>query len=425
MVALVDANAVQVLGNTGTSTNSITPTLPTGLVNGRSRVWVVACHTHAYGSTPAGWTAFFTDLVVGSGTPAAAAGFRYVSAFYRDKDASWSTMPAFVMTNVANGSHALASWSIATTAAGYSWDTPTYTTTPGVDSSAGTAFATGNTSGFVTHLGGYLTAICANNAGRTLTPTSFTHTGTSVAGGTLTERGDAGTTTGFDVGMAYYSSGVSASSGASNPFTFSGTFSATVTASGSGVVFIEQTETAPPPPAPISDLVDDFNTGSTPDPALWTTTSGSPSLSSGELLLNTGDQIDSVHTYDLTGDACYFQTKNMTADGLVEFDNDVAAAFYWNSSSQVEVYDDDGATGVTRTHTNGDWYRLRASGTTMFWDYSTNGTSWTNLHSTSIAGADITGTRVLFATGGATCRYDNVNTLGAVPPTGSMFFSQH
>jgi hypothetical protein len=203
---------------------------------------------------------------------------------------------------------------------------------------------------------------------------------------------------------------------------------ATQTVSGSGVwialsVEIKQTV---PPGAAISTLTDDFNTGSTPN-ANWSTSAGSASsLSAGELVVPASSALQSVANYNFTGDAAYFQMKTATTSAVffVE-DSTTFAGVGWNfnSSSQVEAYDDGvgGLTGVTRTHTAGDWYRVRESGGTTFWDYSSNGSSWTNLRSAANSFA-ITNTIVVFGNNGVgSPHFDNFNTAPAVTNTGQFF----
>lgn len=454
-----DYNAVQTTGNTGTVVNSITPTAVSGMTNGKTRAFVVVGHTHNMGTTPAGWTAVFTNLSLAlTGTLGSAAGPRLVSLYYRDKDSGWSSIPAFSMVSALNGSMALASYGLDkdddTSLTAYTWNTPTWTATGGVDTTSNTAFASGSTSGMATHVGGMLMAAVVNNTGATYTPSTMTHTGTTV---TLSERGDAGTTTGFDVGMSYLTGIPSASSGASNAFTASGTHSVATRA---GVVFFEQTQTATARTAgsAISGLTDDFpgNVGDPPDPAKWV---GGP-VASGATL---GDQLVigdsgatlSLNSWNITSDAIYWQfpdgtlnpTLGIPADpydgsilgGICRGDVGSSTATAVLTFIGVGIAEDGlggfdagaigaGMAGGTRTHTPGDWYRVREASGTIYIDYSANGTSWTNLDSTTTMPENKQRVTAFFAETGTLGGFgliDNVNVAAAGGPAGSMFFSQH
>lgn len=181
------------------------------------------------------------------------------------------------------------------------------------------------------------------------------------------------------------------------------------------------------PKAAISTLTDDFNTGSTPDAGKWVSIFGTQSLSSGELLLAGGGALDSVAAYDLTGGAAFFQAKTATTDAQFFLTGALSHIMGWNfnSPTQIEVYDDantSGLTGVTRTHTNGDWYRIRESGGTIFWDYSANGNSWTNLRSASSSTFVVTSVKIEWGNNGTgTPHFDNFNTAPAATNTGTFF----
>lgn len=384
-----DYNAVQVLGNTGTSTNAITPTVISGWTNNVTRVFVLAAHTHTYGSTPSGWSSLFTNLAIGSALGAAAAGGgqRFLSLFYRDKTSSWSSMPSFAMSSVANGTHALASFGLDKSSADHVWDSPTYTATPGVDTTANTAFATGNTSNFVTHVGSMLMAAVVNNDGATFTPSGYTHSGTTA---TLLERGDLGSTTGFDVGLSYLTGIPSASSGANNPFTLSGTHSA---ATQGGVVFFEQTESAPPAGAAISTLTDAFPTDGLLG-SQWTVTGGTCFVSGGLGFAAGASSFASTNVYDLTNGYASWQMSQRPTGGVggaimavVDGILNYRGWFYDASTDLLQPISGLSGVGSTLARTPYIGLRIRHSGSTIYWDYNT-GSGWTNHYSESAAGVD-------------------------------------
>ena len=108
-------------GSASTAVGSATPTLPSGTATD-DRVFIGACATHQL-SVPANWTQVIQSQV-GGGTFGAGTGQRWVAIFYRDKDASWSTMPAVVTTaSVASPTVAVTSLSLIK-GAGESWATP-------------------------------------------------------------------------------------------------------------------------------------------------------------------------------------------------------------------------------------------------------------------------------------------------------------
>lgn len=169
-----------------------------------------------------------------------------------------------------------------------------------------------------------------------------------------------------------------------------------------------------PPSAAISTLTDDFNTGSTPDAGKWTVQAGAPVLTAGALVIPSGAELSSLATYAFTADAFYFQATTVSASGqggLADFVNGGAVAWRFNSSSQAEPLVNVTGSGVTRTHLSGDWYRVRESGGTTFWDYSSNGTSWTNLYSTATPGTMDIGNVLadFFSGGGSSNTFDNCN----------------
>lgn len=402
--------AGQALGSAGASTVSVTPTLPSGAASG-DRIFIIQCCAGTPGSTPTSWTSLGT-FTIGSGTAASGSGLRRVAVYYRDYDGVWS-MPAVTETSVANNSNWVGAVAITPTAT-YTWNTPTISTVGGAFNTATTAYTDTSAASFTTHTNGFLiTGTCLNDNVTSSSP-AITQTGATI--GTVTERCDGGTSTGFVVAGQIHTAPIT--TGAAATITQTQILSA---ASQGETVFIEQTET--PPAAAISTLTDDFNTGSTPNATKWNDLAGGCSLSSGNLVVpNTGgaQELDSVATYNFTSDGMFVQAKSVNSVVSFSVGSD---GWQFNSTSQAEVYSNFAASGVTRTHTNGDWYRFRESGGTLFWDYSTNGTSWTNLYSTAASGS-ITNLTVSFSNSGAgTATFDNFNTAPSAPSNTGAFFT--
>lgn len=400
-----DYNAVQTAGNTGTVVNSITPTAVAGMSAQITRAFVLVGHTHNMGSTPAGWTAAFTNLSLAlTGTLGSAAGPRLVSLYYRDRltGDTW-TMPSFSMVSALNGTMALASFGLDKTDARYAWNTPTWTTTGAVDTTSNTAFSTGASSGMATHVGGMLMAAVVNNTGATFTPTAFTHTGTTA---TLTERGDAGLTTGFDCGLSYLTGIPSASSGAANTFAMTGTHSGSTRA---GVVFIEQTE-GRVSGGGLDTLVEDFSPAPL-DPAIWVPSSAfswsDGTAASAFGLNNVAGYIVSTKVYDFTSKSMHWQlapattalsvpviglalTANGTAfSGLREAATTAKRwGFQFTISGSQYRYQCWNATAGLGSVVNFDplavCFRMREASGTVYWEISTDfGGNWTTAQSTA------------------------------------------
>lgn len=178
-----------------------------------------------------------------------------------------------------------------------------------------------------------------------------------------------------------------------------------------------------PPGAAISTLSDDFNTGSTPNVAKWIV-SGTVTQSGGDLVVGaSGGELDSVATYDLRAGSGYFQARAVTSGVFftaADQNGGSAPGWNFNSSSQAEAALGTVGSGTTRTHTSGDWYRVRESSGTLFWDYSTDGTNWTNLHTDTSVG--VTNVLVTWAnTGSSAVHFDNFNTVPAATNTGAFF----
>lgn len=225
-------------GNTTTAgTVAITPTMPASTVNGQTRVLVTEAATGVSGTTPTGWTALFKDTVIGSGTVANNTGLRYLSCYYRDKDATWSAMPSFPLTSGTNLGHWIGAVALNKTSTAYTWNTPTFTT-PGTDYGTADTAHSATTGSLTTHAGGFLLASSVLNAFTAFSAGAMTQSGATL--GTVTERCDGGIGTGFDVEGSVYTCSVTA--GATAAIVFTATI---VVAAQGGTIVVEQTEAAP------------------------------------------------------------------------------------------------------------------------------------------------------------------------------------
>jgi hypothetical protein len=227
------SNAVGTTTTAGPAT--ATATLPTGTAVG-DRVYVFQYCSNTSDTTPSGWTVLGTkDLVIGSslGAAASSAGQRYLTVNYQDYDGVW-TMPGWSLTSAAQNSNAVNAITLRKSG---TWNTPTISGA-GEDLTNDTTFSA-TTPSFTTHTGGFLLVPAIYNIARTTTVETIAQSGATL--GTLTERLDAGTGTGNDVGATLLTCSVTA--GASAAVTVTGTLSST--GAQGGVVVVEQTETPP------------------------------------------------------------------------------------------------------------------------------------------------------------------------------------
>jgi hypothetical protein len=182
-----------------------------------------------------------------------------------------------------------------------------------------------------------------------------------------------------------------------------------------------------PPGSAVSTLTDDFNTGATPDAGKWTIASGSPVLTSGKLDMSTASiaVLNSAATYDLTGDSfkvqSFAQGSGMTNEFAVLGAADTVAWDFTAGNTATPLIN--GTPGTARTHTAGDWYRIREASGTLFLDYSANGTSFTNQMSGASTGAITNVTVQLTGIGnGGAALFDNLNITPSGTPT-NLFFT--
>lgn len=231
-------NAVgQASGSAAASTVSITPTLPGSAASG-DRIYVYQAGTTTSGTTPAGWTVVGTkDTTLGSGAAASGSGLRRATWYWRDYDGVW-TMPAFTLTSTANNSHWIGAVAITPTA-GSIFNTPTITTVGAAFNAATTSYTDSSAASFTTHSNGFLLIGTGLNDNVTSTVPALTQSGATF--GTVTERCDGGTGTGFITAGQVHTCSVT--TGAAATTTFTQTLSA---ASQGETLIVEQTESVIP-----------------------------------------------------------------------------------------------------------------------------------------------------------------------------------
>jgi hypothetical protein len=236
-MAITVVGSTVATGGTGGVATPITPTLPGGVVNG-DRVIAVQFGYPGVATIPASWNQIFNTFV-GGGTGGSSTGPRYLVILYRDKDAAWSTMPAFALNPTTNGSQMVGVIAIRPTS-GATFDTPTVST-HGNDTTANTAYSA-TTGSLTTTAGGLLISATAraNAAAIPMSAESLTQAGATL--GALTQQIDTGSTTGFDVAGNVETCTVT--TGASAALVFTGTLPGIGSTGGTTVV--QQTETAPP-----------------------------------------------------------------------------------------------------------------------------------------------------------------------------------
>lgn len=433
----VNNAAGQNAGSTSSSDTSITPTMPGSTVNDQSRIFVIQCASNTSGTTPANWTALFKDTVIGSGAVAAGAGQRYMSCYYRDKDSSWSAMPAFVLTTATNNSHWIGAVAINKTSTSYIWDTPAYST-------AGSDFGTANTGhsattgSLATERGGFVIIGTVQNDNVTMTSGAMTQTGATL--GTITERCDGGTATGNDVAGTIHT--CSPTVGATAALTFTGTLSA---ASQGGTIVIRQTESAP---IKMGILTETF---ATYDTAKWVKTGATANVNvtADQLAITVTTAVDengydSVSAYDLTGSSLIVEIPDAGADTSQHETYFLAMDGDWQNALDIHINEFPtvkiksvktvNTTGTTITNINYNatdhrWLRIRESGGTIFFDTSPDGVTWSNtLGSTANPAINVRALKARLqadnsgtASTGSTTLFDNVNNPPVTVNPGQFF----
>lgn len=166
--------------------------------------------------------------------------------------------------------------------------------------------------------------------------------------------------------------------------------------------------------AKLETLVDTFD-GPSIDTNKWSSARDA-SIVSGQLKFTLpageGDGfLWSTDSYDFTGSYFLCQvidfseiTDSLTdpviglvsAGGFAGFDMDDGGGF----TRSIQAWSDNGTIGLRHTLSLNDWIRMRESGGTIYWEYSSDGDSWTQLASestgASIFGGEIESVRVMF-----------------------------
>lgn len=147
-----------------------------------------------------------------------------------------------------------------------------------------------------------------------------------------------------------------------------------------------------------SSLTDNFNNGSTIDASKWTTFGSTPTQGNGVLTCQstissttfTGVQSNTTN-YDLTGNFCQIQITDAGNQSIASFeavmnltlDANNSLAWYINANfihaqKQVANVYSDVKGDVAYNSAVHKWFRIRESAGTLYWDYSTDTSSWTN-----------------------------------------------
>lgn len=189
-------------------------------------------------------------------------------------------------------------------------------------------------------------------------------------------------------------------------------------------------ELVAPAAALVGTLTDDFTTGSTPDPAKWSDFgfgigSDASTLAGGKLIQDTATSLawlQSAGYFDLTGSSVKVQLTDNSAStqaSLALYDYQTVNRANW-------VIDGTDASGL-HTHVNGDWYRIRESGGTIFYDYSSDGVNWTNGTTTAmdpmLRRMSVNLQAIPDVGPPTTTRWDNLNVDAVLLKSGMMFAS--
>lgn len=189
-----------------------------------------------------------------------------------------------------------------------------------------------------------------------------------------------------------------------------------------------------PPTPKMEELTDPF---ATKDTVKWTW-SGTSDVSGGQMsqpCTSTYNEVDSKSAYDLTGSSFLVQLAQLptlaeSTETSVRLYNDASnyTSFFFNNGkiSYYETVAGDSYVANPLTPP-ASWLRFRCSGTTLYWDTSTDGTTWTNRRSVSTA-LDLTKLYVKFRCGyyntvasPGTALWDNVNLPPVAVNTGAFF----
>lgn len=404
-------------GNTGTSTVSITPTLPAGTAAG-DRVFVIQAGTSTSGATPSGWQILGTkDTTVGSGAVAASSGLRRMSVYWRDYDGVW-TMPAWTLTSASNNSHWIGAVSITPTS-GSAFNMPTISTVGGSFNTASTSYTDTTAASFTTHNGSMLIAATILDDNVTSTGGALTQTGATF--GTVTERCDGGTATGNDVAGKIHT--IPVTTGAAATATFTLTLSA---ASQGETLLIEQTESVPAAASTFADAFANLNAYT----QMTNTLGGTVTVSGGNAVLpvgstiNLGSGIITNLPFDLTASSIVFKIAGVSGSSDTQkISLGVAAAFVTTISG---VLQSDTGAGATWDPVTYPYLRLSHAGGFIVYEYSADGSTWTALDAKSSSGIPLAGQISIYALNqsfstGQSFTIDEINPAIAPTNTGAFF----
>lgn len=390
--------AGQTNGTTGTGTVPVTPTLPAGTQVG-DRVYIFGAAVFPFAAIAAGWSGAGGGDA-GTTFPSAGAGIRRGAVWWRDYDGVW-TMPTISTSSASNSSNWVGAVAVRP-GTGYALDVPRNSQFAAAYNSATTAYTdSSNPAGaFQTEAGGLLFAATVTNDPVTV-----------ASGGAISQTGatfdavnkllDGQTNVGFDVGGKVFATKVL--TGATATVTHTMTLSA---ASQGETLFVHQTQSF------VDDTGFSDNFAATLDTDLWMTRIASgvaqPFTTGGVLRLNTsGNAVWTKDLYDLSGGGWSFvfqapaSTTNRTflagvgrSGSPSALDSSITrgAAIGANGSSLFyRTYLNGTLTniGAFGTHTAGNWYRIRESGGTIFYDMAPNSGgspgTWTNQRTATIS----------------------------------------
>lgn len=227
-----------------TGSTSVTPALPASLANGDMVLIVVSNKADTVSpTTPAGWNLGATSAG-GAGASGNNSGATRTTVFYREKDASWSTMPAITVTS---GNSTIAQAFRYTKASNMVWDLAFAIGANSTNTASYSATATSNP-GFTAGDLAFV-AISLGDDAPTYSAEVITATGVS-AWGTMTERAEGRTTTGNDISNVIFDRPVTTGTSTANPVV---TATISVATQSGPMVIARLREVAPPVQVSSSD----------------------------------------------------------------------------------------------------------------------------------------------------------------------------
>lgn len=197
---------------------------------------------------------------------------------------------------------------------------------------------------------------------------------------------------------------------------------------------------------PITNITDNFSTGTTVDSAKWDNWGGANvTVSGGTARIDRGTVNPSYFGfetkagigYSLIGSRAYVQLvaqgspdANYTVYPIELTMNDTNQVYWFIRNSVAGCYKVVNGTytqvGTTVAHTDGNWYSIREASGTTYWEYSTDGSNWTSHHSETnpipLTTLNIViFTEILATLASSIAQVDNVNTgFGGGGTTGQV-----